>query len=590
MKQSRLVAGALLLLSASLPALAAVTASLDRNQIEDGDSVQLTLQHDGRTRSEPNLDPLKQDFDILGTSSGTSMQLVNGSFSTQVQIVVTLSPKHDGNITIPALQWDSETSQPLQLTVGGGGSNNAAANNLPHVFLETSLDQPRPYVQGAATLTVRIYTDQQLYQGGLELNGNSDIAVQVLGKDQQTSEVRDGHHYQVIERKYLLQPQRSGNFTLDGPQLDAQVAVANGNSPFGSDPFFANSPFSGMMRSSRPLHLHGKPISLEVRPRPPSQVNGIWLPASEVTLAETWKPDNLRVHVGEPLTRHLQIRAKGATGAELPDLSTLMNLPEGLKAYPDQPKLDSAAQGDTVVGTRDQDIALIAQKPGHYELPAIHLSWWDTKQDAPHEAVLPARSIDILPAEGGSSAITTAAPLPSASTVTPAPVASAAPQAAAPAALPTLPSAAPASRGPWPWVSLGLGLLWLATLLAWWWQARRSRKGRPIAAPAAQMAIPDLKAVQAACRANGAADARRALLDWARQRWPDRPPLGLKDLASRFGDASLSKPLQELDRACYCSGDWNGEALARALDDGKLRQTRKGEKRSDGSELAPLYP
>lgn len=588
MKYSRLLSCTLLLLGTSLRARAAVTATLDRDHVNAGDSVQLVLLHDGRSGSEPDLEPLKKDFDVLGTSSGTTMQFTNGHFTSQVQLQVTLSPRHEGTLTIPALQWDGDKSEPLQLTVGGGASGNTAASNSPHVFIETSLDQPKPYVQGAATLTVRIYADQQLYQGALELQGSSDIAVQLLGKDQQGSEMREGHRYQVIQRQYLLQPQRSGHLSLDGPVLDAQVETSENRNPFGNDPFFSNSPFAGMMRSTRPLHVHGKPVELDVRPRPASMTGNVWLPASDVTLGETWKPDNLRVHVGEPLTRHLQLKVIGATGAQLPDLSTLMNLPEGLKAYPDQPRLDTTARNDTVAGTREQDIALIAQRPGHYELPAIHLAWWDTKQDAPREAVLPARSIDILPAEG-SSGTPAAAPAPAVESATGTPTTNPGAPKSAVASMPAQAPATPASSIPWPWISLALGLLWLSTLAAWWWQVRRSRTfDVPAVAPPRERP-PDLRKAQAACRSNHPGDARRTLLDWARQRWPEAPPLGLKELASRAADPALSEALKDLDRACYRGGDWNGETLARALGDIAARQNSdKG--KSAASDLAPLYP
>jgi len=50
-------------------AQATVTASLDASRIAAGDTVQLTLEHDGRTSGQPDVTPLEQSFDILGTSS-----------------------------------------------------------------------------------------------------------------------------------------------------------------------------------------------------------------------------------------------------------------------------------------------------------------------------------------------------------------------------------------------------------------------------------------------------------------------------------------------------------------------------------------
>src|SRR3546814_155023 len=65
----------------SLCAQAAVTAQLDREQMQPGESVQLNLERDGSGGAELDLSPLKKDFDVLGRSSGSSIQIINGSIS-----------------------------------------------------------------------------------------------------------------------------------------------------------------------------------------------------------------------------------------------------------------------------------------------------------------------------------------------------------------------------------------------------------------------------------------------------------------------------------------------------------------------------
>lgn len=97
------------------PATAAVQAWLDRDRVAAGDSVELTLQHDGRASGEPDLTPLRRDFDILGKASGTTVQIVNGSMSAQAQLRLTLAPKHVGRIAVPALVWAGERSPALVL-------------------------------------------------------------------------------------------------------------------------------------------------------------------------------------------------------------------------------------------------------------------------------------------------------------------------------------------------------------------------------------------------------------------------------------------------------------------------------------------
>lgn len=97
-----------LLVGLSLPAAAAVNAWLDHDQVGPGETVQLTLQHDGQTDAEPDLAPLQQDFDIAGRSSGSNIRIINGQMNAQTQISLMLVPKHNGKLQIPALHWDGD--------------------------------------------------------------------------------------------------------------------------------------------------------------------------------------------------------------------------------------------------------------------------------------------------------------------------------------------------------------------------------------------------------------------------------------------------------------------------------------------------
>ncbi|HEX8756141.1 MAG TPA: BatD family protein [Steroidobacteraceae bacterium] len=585
-------------------ALASVSASLDTSQIASGDTVQLTLEHDGRTSGQPDVTPLEQSFDILGTSSSTSIELINGSASEKTQVVLTLAPKSTGRLTIPSLSWDGEQTQPLSLTVTGPGPaaqpEASGAPSAAKVFIETSATPGRPYVQAAVHLTVRLFTSETLYHADLELPDSSDFVVKQLGSDENGAVERSGRSYQVVTRQYLLFPMHSGKLTLPGPVLDAEVAVSQqprssfGNSPFGG---FFGGPAFGMLRTLHPVRLHGDPIVLSVRPRPAGAVGSYWLPARDVTLSGTWNPAKLTARAGDPLTLDVDLQATGLTAAQLPDLASLLNTPSGLKAYPDQPKLSDSTQGGELVGNRDQTIAFMADSPGHYTIPALTVSWWDTRANQPRTATLPARTLTILPPLGNTA---TATPAPPAPVAQPRPPAKASPHISSTAgARRSTPAHAPSE---WQWISISLALVWLATLGAWLW-SRRSRAvpqatqdGRPSgpgSTPArspARRAAPDASkeraAFRIACEANDAHAARAHLLSWAAA-LSGTAPAGINAIAARINDAGIVELLRDLDRACYAGGNWKGQALAAALIDLPARLPNTSRQR-DG--LAPLYP
>jgi hypothetical protein len=578
----------------SLGAWASITANLDRDHIAPGETVRLTLQRDG-SGGQPDISPLRADFNILGTSSGSSMQFINGQASSHTSLEVMLAPKHAGTLAIPPLKWDTQSSPALTLQVDGkaadGTQGQGTAADASHIFITETVDQRQPYVQSATLLTVRLFTDQPLYQATLDLPANSDVQVRQLGKDSQHSETRNGRTYQVIERRYLLLPQRSGKVSLPGAVLDGQVQVQDERmaSPFANDPFFAhafdNLPMPGMLSSLRPVHLQGNPLPLDVQPRPAAASDKIWLPAQRVKLDETW-PQGATLHVGEPITRHLHLEALGLTGDQLPDLSTLLALPDGVKAYPDQAKTSDQAEGGTVLGSRDQDIALIASRPGPLVFPAVQLAWWDTVNKVEHQISLPSHTVNILPATAATTAATAALPAASAGSDSHA-VAS-----ESGSATESVGSKNWQHAPIWFWLAGAFALLWVASTLAWWrGRHRQPRPGAMMPADSPTPASPSASAAKAAfrqaCASHDAPAARQHLLAWARATWPDQPPNGLNALARRIGDNPLlTEALQALDRACYQGGEWHGEALQQ-LELASPQPARTGRKEPV---LADLYP
>lgn len=581
--------------AAAEQALAGVSASLDASRIASGDTVQLTLEHDGRTRGRPDLGPLQQDFDILGTSSSTMFQLINGSASEKTEVILTLAPKVTGNLTVPSLAWDGERTQPLSLTVTGPGNaarpGDSGAALAARIFIETTAAPAHPYVEAAVHLTVRLFTSETLYHGDLELPDNSDVLVKQLGSDQDGTAERNGRSYEVVTRQYLLFPLHSGRLTLQGPVLDAEVALGEARSPFGNSPFgglFGGRLFSGVLRTIRPVRVHGDPIMLSVRPRPTAAAASYWLPARAVTLSAAWNPAQLTARAGDPVSLDLDLQATGLTAAQLPDVASLLSFPPGLKAYPDQPKLDDATRNGALVGSRDQTIALMADSPGHYTIPALTVTWWDTQDDQPRTATLPARTLTILPAPGSNAA---APPAPAAQ-----PGSNPTANRHAPAAVAARQPTPARSSSDWMWISIGLAVVWLATLGAWL-GSRHRRKGLSSSAAASgrtprpgSRSSPDPSkeraAFRAACEADDPTAARAHLLAWAAAVW-GASPAGVNAIAARIGDAAVAELLRDLDRACYAGGAWQGRPLAAALTDlpspaGKPPRKRAG--------LAPLYP
>ena len=138
------------------------------------------------------------------------------------------------------------------------------------MFVETVVGQKDPFVQAAVNLTVRVFTTDQLYQASLDLPATNDALIQQVGGDENRSVERGGVRYDVVERHYVIFPQRSGELKLPGAVLNAQIAVHVRSDPYGNDAFAdAFGIAGGLMTSTKPIRVSGEPIELAGRPRPP---------------------------------------------------------------------------------------------------------------------------------------------------------------------------------------------------------------------------------------------------------------------------------------------------------------------------------
>ena len=202
---------ALSLLVGITQAQAATRAWLDRAQVAVGEAVTLNIETDQASAS-PDLSPLMADFALEGQSNSRSVQWVNGKTQAKTTYVVTMAPKRDGALVVPALQVGSERTQPVALTVSAAAEPSANANS--NAYLETEVDDTSPYVQQSVGVTLRLLYAVPLASGQLDLDTPEGASLQRVGEDVQSVREVDGRRYNVVERKFLLVPERSSTLKI----------------------------------------------------------------------------------------------------------------------------------------------------------------------------------------------------------------------------------------------------------------------------------------------------------------------------------------------------------------------------------------
>tara|TARA_R110000868_G_scaffold241721_1_gene497216 strand:- start:2696 stop:4336 length:1641 start_codon:yes stop_codon:yes gene_type:complete len=544
---NRLLCTLLLSLLALNASAQSLNATVDRTRLNAGESVELTVESQDTTLfGKPDLQPLYELFEVLGTRQVN--RLSNGGTDAQASTrwIITLQPKHSGYVVIPPLSLAQLQSAPITLHVQQDTS--AADSRLAPVFIDASLDQESVYVQAQTVLTLRIYHSVSLYDDSsltpLEM---PQARVEILGEPRTYEKDINGVRHGVIELRYAIFPQESGELLIPAQAFTATAvdrSASNTYNPFGPRP-------------GKVVRVKSPEIPLKVKARPASYPAAApWLPARALSLSEAWSPQAEDTQVGDSLTRSLLLKAEGLASAQLPPLPATQV--SGLRRYPDQPQLTNQVNDSGLVGSREEREALVANREGVIALPAVEVLWWNTQTDQLERSNLPARKLQV-----------TANP-----NVETQPVET------------ERPAVSEAANGQlWPW-QLSTGLLSLTTLLGFilWWRARRQPAVLPSqqTGPSPRNLLDDLKRT---CLANDSQATRHALDAWARQQ-----PETLADMAARF--TPLSDALDGLNGALYSeSGQhWQGRNLWLAIRSLPAIEDLDSNTNPDTSTLPPLYP
>jgi hypothetical protein len=360
-----------LLAATPLQAATTLQASVDKNPVLAGEFFMLNIAIDDSIKNDqPDTSSLLKDFVVGPTSMSSRTNIINGAMNKQTTWSVKLMTRKEGEYTIPAFSVAGLTSQPIQLKVAKRAVD-ADKNN--DIFLKASLSTDSLFVQEAGVYTVKLYLAKELLDGSLSSPAMEDAQLTQLGKQTEGYELVDGKRYLVITREYLLQPQKSGVYTIQAPAFEGRV-----------------------QQNYRQLAVSalGEDLTVEIKPIP-NDYQGAWLPSELVSLDEQWQPNENSVEVGTPITRTITLTALGVTKEQLPDI-TLPDI-QGIRSYPDDKENNNAVRNGRIVSQQTASYALLPQIPGTYTLPEVSLPWFNTKINRMSFATLPARTITVTP-------------------------------------------------------------------------------------------------------------------------------------------------------------------------------------------------
>lgn len=414
---------------------ATLQVTVSKNRVVKNEVFQLRVVLDQKAESDDiDFSLLSDDFYLGRPSFGSSLNIINGNRSTRSEWNLSLAASRIGTAVIPAFEIGGARSEPIEITV-------LADQNPPQVSdlieIQSTLSKETLYPGESATLRTRLIVKanpRRLQNPQVIAPQAQGLTLSPLGEPNQYQSVIDGLEVTLVDQDYRVTATTPGAQTLHS--IGFRGSIVYGSDRDGSTRLIDAS-------------TAAKGYAITVLDKP-SDYQGTWLPASELTLRQQWQTSQgalsdatNRLELGDSITRTLTLEVTGISAEQLPSLS--ITYPSSVRQYAEKPQVSEPQPG---VVRMELKQVLIPQLTGEITLPEVIVDWWDTTTQTQRQTIVDGLTLSIKPAVTSH--------------------ASTAPSITAAAPVETAPPNATIERGFWPLLSALLALGWLITLGLWW--------------------------------------------------------------------------------------------------------------------------
>ena len=320
-----------------------------------------------------------------GTSSGTSVSVVNGNVDRQTTEthVITLRAEKEGSYTFaPAtISADGRTfsTNTWKLTIlppdktsssAGGASRQSMGEEAGNteLFIRTVLSKTKVYEQEALLATIKLYTRASGVQAeNYSFPSFEGFVVQDIDLPQNTSfelENYNGVNYKMaILKQCLLFPQRTGKITINPGKFEFQVETYQ----------LVNGPF-GPMRVPQGVSrsVSSNAASVEVMPLPAGKPVSFMGGVGNFTLSSSISSTHVKAN--EAITLKLIFKGSGNLKyMKNPDVK----FPVDFDVYDPKISTDLKNTDAGVSGIRTVEYTIIPRRAGEFTIPSVEFSYFD---------------------------------------------------------------------------------------------------------------------------------------------------------------------------------------------------------------------
>jgi len=363
-----------------------ISISLDRNEATVGDTVQLNVSIEGVSGGDPSIQGL-QDFTVSRGGTSSQIQIINGSMTRSNQTTYILQPIKTGTFTIgPAsitVSGRTYSSNTVRLSVSR--EPNVNAGEAGPLSLSASMSSTTAYPGQQIVYTLKLFRSVRVSDVSVQLPEVKGISFKQLGEPSEYQTTAGGSVVQVLEVRYLLSVSKPGVYRIAPSSMRMSVYDQSRRSrqDFFNDPFFETRGKPAVV-SSGALSLSVRPFPQEGRPADFSGLVGKFDMKTQL--------DPAQVKTGDSANLTITVSGEGTVNM-IPDL-TFADI-DGLKVYPDQPKIESDTTSGGETGSKTMKWAIVPKKPGIYELPQLSLTYFDTASGSYRTLKSPALRLNV---------------------------------------------------------------------------------------------------------------------------------------------------------------------------------------------------
>ena len=196
-----------------------VSSTVSSTNVSVGEPIQYELNIEGDFDPDDAPVPNLPDFEVQGTSQGSQISIINGSFNRRYSIVHTLVPRKEGKFTIPPMDvrigGKVYKTNEHRITVAPGQTTTGAGDMA---FAEMRLQKKTAYVGEVVPLELRVYLDGNATWNANQmpmLTGNG-FTLKPFGKPTQQPVEMAGTNYIQLTFRSAITAGKAGKLTI-GP-------------------------------------------------------------------------------------------------------------------------------------------------------------------------------------------------------------------------------------------------------------------------------------------------------------------------------------------------------------------------------------